>query len=256
MDNPDLQNLAQLALNANQSNIGDSFTEAIKLRTTIGESNEVIEADFYMAILLKLARDAEIGWKVFASAPATSNPLSDFEATQLIGMLGTLHELMYCYERVNEASVITWSQSTPVRLYVNSIFHYVSALFLLDWKQNKTQGFPSPGTAIKALFPLGLENLLDPVYQILNSPFGTTTFGETIRRVRNGQFVHGTFSYDDIKQIASETSIHDIGQKFIFNLYQFRLFEQIVIIKLKIISVLTAAEVDVDQLTRDFISQL
>ena len=115
-----------------------------------------------MSKLIYLTRNAEIGGMVFSSPPIISRDISDDEARQFIAIIGSLQEIIYCFERVDEASAQTFPYAAPVRFYVNSIFHYVSALFLLDYKKNKKLGFPRPGTVIKVLHPLELKILLDP----------------------------------------------------------------------------------------------
>ncbi len=248
-----LRQLQSLANTSNSDNIGDALVKAIVISSAFADPAKLDDAEIYLSKLRDIARKADVGWRVFKTPPKTSHPITDSEAAQLILINFRLHELIYCYERVEEASALTWARSTPVRFYVNSIFHYISTFFLLDLKRNQKAGLPYPGTVIKVFHPLGCDDLLNPIYQILDTSFGTTTFRETIRRVRNSQFVHGTFSPNDIKKLVKETRIHEIKQQLLFNSLQWRLFHQIVVLRLKIIALLTDANIDPSTFSHQFV---
>jgi hypothetical protein len=80
--------------------------------------------------------------------------LSELQIWQLIGIVGTLREYSYSIERVEEVSLFTFENSAPVRFYINGIFHYLTALFLLDREENKRKTLPRPGTVIKVGSPV------------------------------------------------------------------------------------------------------
>ena len=203
LDNTHLQDLLQIKASLSRDDIGDAMLRAVVIKALIVNPDNLVISDRIMENIRSFARDANIGWKIFRQPILPTQELVDIQIWQLVSILGTLMELNYCFERIEEASYFTFENSAPVRFYVNGIFHYVSALFLLDYKDNKKKNLPHPGTIVKVLHPLGLTQLLDPVYQVLNRPFGKDlSYGQTILGNRNKQFVHGTFSIENIRNLV------------------------------------------------------
>lgn len=241
-----LKELSKILSTLNKDNVGDAMVRASLIRSLIVDTNIRIKADQTLDITRSFARSAEIGWKIFET-PISDAPLNETSAWQIIAIVGTLMELNYCFERVEEASIFTFENSSPVRFYINGIFHYLSSLFLLDMKDNKKNGFVYPGTLIKALQPLGLADLLMPIYKIFNRQFGEKlTYGETILAIRNKQFVHGSFSPENVQKIVRDSHIFNDIQRARFINNHWDLFDQLVILRLKLISLLTYSNISVE----------
>ncbi|HET9906747.1 MAG TPA: hypothetical protein VFQ23_08895, partial [Anaerolineales bacterium] len=135
-----------------------------------------------------------------------------------------------------------------VRFYVNGIFHYVSTLFLLDYKRNRKNKLPNPGTIIKVLYPLGLSQLLDPIYQVLDRPFGENlSYGRTILENRNKQFVHGSFSPENVRSLVTDSNIFDDIQRKQFIRNHWDLYDRLILLRLRLLSIMTALNVSFDK---------
>jgi len=240
-----------LTLSVTTNNVGDIYVHAVELYGQIQNAEMQQMGEYYVAQIRSLAREAEIGWKVFAHPPTSSHPLTEDEKIRLITTISTLHSFCYGVERLDEASFVTGPSSTPVRFYINSLYHYIAALYLLD-----KQGSPIGGMIYKTLEPMGLSHLLDQVKVVLDKPMeGNISFGETIRKIRNDFLVHGSFSPDDISSIVKTTQLRDMTQQIHLANLIWALFNQSFILKLKIIALLTEAKVDVDELMKSYISK-
>jgi len=245
LDNVNLREIKKISNSLTKDNIGDSLERAIVLQAAILNPSVRSEAIRELDKIRVFARQADYGWKSFNNPICSNCKLSEKQAWQLVTLVGTLHELLYCFDRVEETTFFTFANSTPVRFYVNGIFHYVSALFLLDWKKNKAKKLPHPGTVIKVLYPIGLSNLLDPIYEILDRRFGKElSYGETIRKNRNNHFVHGSFSPENIQDLVKDSNIFTESQKLRFLQNHWDLYDRLVILRLQIISLLTIQKVD------------
>ncbi|MCH7663040.1 MAG: hypothetical protein IH859_04120, partial [Chloroflexi bacterium] len=154
-------------------------------------------------------------------------------------------ELVYCFESAVRGAEITWSRSDSVRFYVNGVLHYLCALFLLDWNRNKKKELPRAGTIIKVLHPIGLDQLVNRIYEIFERKFGDEyTYGETIRQIRNKHIVHGSFSPKNIKELVNDNKIFSLIQQARFVSNHYDLYNQIILLRLRLVSILTAFEVD------------
>lgn len=242
-----LTELSKILNTINKDNVGDAMVRASLIRSLIADTNIRIKADQTLDSIRSFARSADIGWKIFKTPIDLEIPLSETSAWQIIAMVGTLMELYYCFERVEEASIFTFENSSPVRFYINGIFHYLASLFLLDMKDNKKNGFQYPGTLVKALQPLGLLDLLVPIYKIFDRQFGEKlTYGETILAIRNKQFVHGSFSPDNVRKIVKDSHIFNDIQRARFINNHWDLFDQLVILRLKLLSILTYSNINIE----------
>lgn len=233
------------------NNVGDNYVSAVELYGQIKATNQQQRGEYYIAQIRSVARKAEIGWKIFTTPPRISQPLSEEQQIRLLTIIATLDAFCYGFERLDEASSITGPSSTPVRFYINSLYHYISALYLLD------KGDDSIGGMINKTFePMGLSNLLDPVKNVLNKPMeGAFSFGYTILKIRNKFLVHGSFSPDDISSIVNITQLQDNTQQIHLTNLLWELFNQSIILKLKLTALLTALEVDLGKLTKYLIEK-
>jgi len=248
LDDTHLQDLIQISGKLTRDNIGDVMLRAIADKAAIIDLEILVASDRIVEKLRDYVRNADIGWKIFEHPIMANLELSDMRVWQLIGIAGTLMEVNYCFERIEEASYFTFENSAPVRFYVNGIFHYVSSLFLLDYYDNKKKNLPYPGTVVKVLHPLGLTQLLDPVYQVLNRPFGRNlSYGQTIPGNRNKHFVHGTFSPENIKDLVGDSNIFDNVQRQRFIQNHWDLYDRLILLRLRLLSILTALNVNFDK---------
>jgi len=240
--------LIQIGETLTQDNVGDAMLRAVVIKALITNPDNLVVSDRIMEMIRGFARGADIGWRVFEQPIMPTRSLADIQVWQLIGIVNILMEINYCFERIEEASFFTFENSAPVRFYINGIFHYVSALFLLDYKDNKNKNFPHPGTMVKVLHPLELTQLLDPVYQVLNRPFGKNlTYGRTILENRNKQFVHGSFSPENIKNLVDDSNIFDNMQRERFIQNHWDLYDRLILLRLRLLSILTALDVNFDK---------
>lgn len=193
MDEIHLNVLEGIASNLTRDNIGESMERAIVIQAVMADFVNKSIAEKTLNVIRAYARNAEIGWRIY-SEPLKLEKLTDNQVWQFIGIVGSLQELEYCFERIEEARFFTFDNSAPVRFYVNGIFHYVTSLFLLNWDENNKKGLPYPGTIITVLFPIRLSRLLEPIYQVLNRPFGLeSSYGETIRKTEINNLFMGHF---------------------------------------------------------------
>lgn len=244
-DDTPFRELVSIGGNLNKDTIGDSMMRAIALRSIILDPFLRAKADEILDRIRAFTRDADLGWRIFETPMTADEKLTEIQVWQLIAIIGTLQEFNYLSERVEEASLFTFENSAPVRFYVNGVFHYLTALFLLDFKDNKKKGFVRPGTLIKALAPMGLERLLEPIYEIFDRPFGEEmTYGQTVLSVRNKGFVHGSFSPENIERLVKDSHIFSEVQKMRFVQNHWDLFDRIIILRLQLISILTFEEVN------------
>lgn len=246
-DDLPLKELLALSNNLSQDTIGDTMIRAIELRKIVLESHNKTLADNSLDKIRAYARNADIGWKIFNSSVPLEKQLTETQVWQLIAIVGTLREFNYVFERVEEASLFTFENSAPVRFYINGIFHYISTLFLLDFKQNKSKGFSKAGTLIKALDPMGLQRLLDPIYEVFDRPFGEEmNYGQTILGIRNKGFVHGSFSAENIQNIVKDSHIFNEKQRINFIQNHWDLFDKVIILRLQLTSIITSEGISLE----------
>lgn len=161
--------------------------------------------------------------------------------------------MCYCCERINEAANITWGGSSGVRFYMNSIYHYVSSMFLVDASKPSHKDLPMGGTLIRALHPIGLGYLLDPIKMVLEEPFGERTFGETNLHLRHIHLVHGDFSLGRIEHLIEQTQMRDPIQQERFASLIRDLFYELLRLDLILLAMMTAPNVDFLQIVARYL---
>lgn len=240
MSDDPLGQLLGITISATPDNVGQVYEAALDIASTVSDSYEHRRADQYVSQIRGLALKADIGWKLFDDPPKLSRTLKDEEIIQIMTLISTLHIFCYGAERLDEASFITGPDSTPVRFYINSLYHYIAALYLLH-KDKDSIG----GMVYKTLSPLGLAYLLYPIKAIIDEPMGEgISFGETVRKIRNEFLVHGNFSPADIASVVSQTHLHDMSQVLRLTNLIWELFNRSFVLKLRLISLLTNLEVN------------
>jgi len=246
-DDAHLSDLLQISNSINRDNIGDAMFRASLIRSIIIDPAIKFQAEETLGRIRSFARGADIGWKIFENPILPDISLTEMQTWQIMAIVGTLLELNYSFERVEEASMFTFENSAPVRFYVNGIFHYLATLFLLDAKDNQKKGFSRPGILIKALQPIRLGDLLNPIYQVFDRLFGAEmTYGQTILSIRNKGFVHGSFSPENIEKTVIDSHIFNELQRIRFVQNHWDLFDRLIILRLQLISMLTLMNTSLD----------
>jgi hypothetical protein len=234
-----LQQLLDLTLSASPENVGDVYEEALDIAATLSDPFSHHRAEQYISQIRGLAHNADIGWKLFDKAPSVSRSLTNEEIIQMMTLASTLLTFCYGAERLDEASAVTGPDSTPVRFYINSLYHYIASLYLLEKSKD-----PIGGMVYKTLSPLGLAQLLDPIKAVLDEPMDEISFGETIRKIRNDFLVHGVFSPSDIAPVLCKTRLRDMTQVLRLADLIWELFNRSFVLRLRLISLLTDLKVD------------
>lgn len=248
IDYQQIDRLLELIKTSNPDNLGDVFAQAIEIRTQLDDVSKRF-AEIPLTELRRLASQAEIGWKLFLNPQLPTHTLSDKEIIQLIGVERALHELCYCCERIEEASVITWGGSSPTRFYLNSIYHYVSSMFLVDRSKKTHKNLPMGGTVIRAFTPIGLSNLLKPIDKVLKEPLGKDiNFGDAVLLLRHSHLVHGDFSPERFEYLVAQTEMRDRKQQQRLAALVWDLFYQLLLLDLRLVSLFTAINVNITEI--------
>jgi hypothetical protein len=108
-----------------------------------------------------------------------------------------IKQFCFGFEKLDETADDYADGSVGKAFYMTAVYQYLSIFYLLDQRSNQPMG----GTFYKALSPLGLESLLDPMKAILAEPLGQTTFGEVVRIFRNKGVVHPNYHDADLDRI-------------------------------------------------------
>jgi hypothetical protein len=119
-------------------------------------------------------------------------------------MIHAIKRMLYAFQRVEDVTLVADQGSPAVAFYLDGIYSYVAAFFLLDNGKRGRQG-----SFQAALEPFGLTSLLDPAHKILEEPFGNKTFGEVIRSFRNKVLVHSGYQDADIERAYAQTNMLD-----------------------------------------------
>jgi hypothetical protein len=91
------------------------------------------------------------------------------------------------------------------RYYMSAIYQHIAVFYLLDKGQQDAMG----GTFYKALKRIGHERLLEPIQQVLDTPIGSTTFGELVRVFRNKAIVHTSYQDADLDRLYKSANMGD-----------------------------------------------
>jgi hypothetical protein len=237
---PHLERIRTLVVSAGPQNVGDSLDEALRARAQLSDPLARMVAETMLAPLRGLAARADVGWRVFSANQQLPRPLDDVELLQLVSLERALHELCYACESVELAAATSWGGSSPTRFYLNSIYHYISSMFLVDTSSPRQKNLPSGGTAIRALHPMGLDSLLDPIAALLSEPLTSQiSFGDTILRLRHSYLVHGDFSPRRIEYLIAQSEMRSPEQIERFASLIWDLFYQIILLRLRIIALFT-----------------
>lgn len=225
-----------------QDNIGDKLSEIIVLR-------KVVTAKFLSARLetkLEGLRESinyhtHVGGKIYTKFPDTLEnlQLKDSHILQIASIVSELKSLCYGFESVERWSMLTYENSVPVRFYLNSLYHFISSMFLVDTSKDSHKGLSMGGTMIKALQPMELGDLLDPIQKTLNSEFGGKSIGNTILLLRHSMLVHGDHSPENIKYLLSATGWSDKSKQMEASKLLWDLYYDVLLLQLQLLAILT-----------------
>ena len=100
-DEVHLRELYKISNNLTRENIGDSMAHAVVFRSLIVDPRNKDIADRMMNVIRAFARDVDIvGWVIFEEPIELKHELTDVNIWQLIGIVGVLMDLNYCFERI------------------------------------------------------------------------------------------------------------------------------------------------------------
>lgn len=208
-----LEELTRLVKNPIGEDLGDILIKVIEIRSRINDKATSMLAETLLINFRGQVARAEIGQPLFISPDLPNRDLTDLESLQLIGVERALYELCFCFENLEYASAFTWGGSTPTRFYLNSVYHYVSSMFLIDTSKSSHKNLPMGGTVIRALDSIGLSDLLNPIDKILQKQNGDKGFGESILLLRHSHLVHGDFSPTRIEYLIDSTQMRNQDQQ-------------------------------------------
>lgn len=244
-----LEQLGNLLEQSTSSPIGDTLSAAVVIFEQIEDLTARRVAEEALRGLRSIASRAQPDALLFRVPPSLPRELTDIEFLQLARIDTSIHELCYCCEMVQTATDMTWGGSAPTRFYLNGIYHYVSSLFLVDTSKPTHKGLPMGGTVIRALFPMGLAEILEPIRDILSQPVGEISFGQTILNLRHSDLVHGDFSPERVEYLIRQTQIRNPKQQEQFAHLIWLLFHRLIILHLKLMALIEASGKDIVAVT-------
>ena len=244
-----LGQFAELLEQLSSSLIGDSLVAALDIYEQIEMPDVRHLAKDGMLTLRAIASGAKSGDLLFSDPPKLARELTDLEFMQLARIDASVVEMCYCCEMIQKAADEGWGGSPRVRFYLNALYHYVSSLFLVDTSKPTHKGLPMGGTVIKALHPIGLANLLDPIKTVLDEPLGDTTFGQTILNLRHSDLVHGDFSPERVEFLVNQSQIRDPKQHERFTHLIWVFFHRLIIFHLKLLTLIASDGKDIATVT-------
>lgn len=239
-----LELLGNFLENISAHPIGNILIEATQLFEEIEEPLSRHVAEEAMCGIRSIASRVDSTSVLFSNPPVLNRHLSDIEFLQLIRIEWEIDELCYACEMVQTSAQVTWGSSTPTRFFLNAIYHYTSSLFLVDKSKPSHKDFPMGGTVICALNPLGLENLLIPIKEVLDEMFGDTTYGEAILNIRHSDLVHGDFSPERIEYLVRKTQMRSPLQQDRFAELTWKFFHRLMIFHLRLLALIASTSLD------------
>jgi hypothetical protein len=248
--------IASLVRDADQSNLGDILGEALQVYLEIADPGVRMEAEVSLSALRFMASGADVGWPLSSSPVVPNRPLSDLETIQLAGIERALHEMAYGFEMVEKSAEEGWGGSSRTRFYLNSLYHYIGSMFLIDTSKKSHRGLHMGGTVVRALHPLGLSDMLAPVNAILSRPFGDKlSFGEAILMQRHSYLVHGTFSPENVEYLVSDTHMRNPVQLLVFRENMWDLFYSTVLLRLRLLAILNSLDMSLEEVVSRYLQE-
>lgn len=119
-------------------------------------------------------------------------------------MVHAIKQFCFGFDTMNETADRHGDASPAKAFYLTAIYHYLAVFYLLD-KGNRPLG----GSFYEALRRHGLEHFLEPIREIMDTPLGRTTFGDTVRTFRNRMLVHTGYRDQDLDRIYRDVDMTD-----------------------------------------------
>jgi len=147
--------------------------------------------------------------------------MSSLEQT-LVFLIHAIKQFCFGFETLNDNADRYQDGSAAKAFYMSAIYNYLAVFYLLD----KNKGDPVGGCFYGALKPHGLADILEPIRETLESPVGTTTFGEIVRIFRNKAIVHARYRDDDVDRIYAAADMADPAIAAEFHALLWQVYEQ------------------------------
>ena len=248
--------LRRIGEKLSNSPLGDTIIAAVKIFDEIEDPEVIHLAELAMIKLRKLAAKAEPTTTLFVDPPKLNRKLTADEFLQLFRIEMAVHELCYACEMVQHAAEVTWGGSTGTRFYLNSIYYYTSSLFLIDTSKRTHKNLSMGGTVIRALVPMGLGWLLDPIKELLSESFGEINLGQAILNLRHSDLVHGDFSLERVEYLVRQTQMRNPNNMERFAHLIWRLFHRVIILDLRLLSLLASSGMDPGVVMQQYIKKI
>jgi hypothetical protein len=250
-----LEALGNLLETLDSSPIGDTLIVAIGIYEEIENPMARKMAEEVMRRIRVFTARAKPTDVCFLKPPLLPREISDIEFLQLVRIEMTTHELCYCMEMIQDATSKVGGGSTGTRFYLNGMYHYTSSLFLVDTSKKTHKDFSMGGTVIRALSPIGLGNLLEPVKEVFNRSIGNITLGEMILNLRHSDLVHGDFSPERVEYLVRQSQLRNPNQQEEFAHLIWLLFHRIIILNLQIQSLLTSSGKNLEKVIIQYVTE-
>jgi len=248
-DGTRLGQFAELLEQLPSSPIGDLLAAALVIYEQIEVPAVRHLAEDGMVALRAIASRAKSGDVLFGDPPNLARELTDLEFLQLARIDVSIVEMCYCCEMIQKAADEGWGGSPRVRFYLNGLYYYASSLFLVDTSKPTHKGLPMGGTVIRALQPIGLAGILDPIKAVFGEPLGDTTFGQTILNLRHSDLVHGDFSPERVEYLVNQSQIRDPKQHERFTHLIWVFFHRLILFRLKLLALIASDGKDIAAVT-------
>jgi hypothetical protein len=146
--------------------------------------------------------------------------MSQLVEETVVFLVHSIKQFCFGFERLDEVARSCEPGSPAIAFYMSAIYQHIAVFYLLDKSQQDAMG----GTFYKALKQIGHEQLLESIQDVLNSPIGSTTFGEVVRIFRNKGIVHANFWDVDLDCLYKSANMEDpcVAGKFqdaLFDVY-------------------------------------
>ncbi len=252
-----LQNIETMQSLITNDNLGDLLSQCINERHKITNPINLLIADTNLSVIRGFAARADSGNRYFRNIQNPSHQLTDDEVIQLISLERSLHEICFGFERLEEISHSSHGNSTPIRFFINSIYNYLSSMFLIDKDKPSHKGLEAGGSIILVLHPLGLQNLLIPIYSIFNKELVKGfSLGDLVLKIRHSFIVHGKFSPNSIEYVVQQTNLRNPKQQILTTTLLWDVFYQLLLLRLQILSIFFNLEINFDQLMSNYLSKV
>ena len=144
--------------------------------------------------------------------------MSTLDETAVL-LVHAIKQFCFGFEKMNELADEYAHGSAGKAFFLSAIYQHLAVFFLID-RGSKPMG----GAFYRALSAHGLEHLLQPVREVMDSPLGKTTFGEVVRVFRNKALVHPSYSDSDLDRVyrdvdMSQADLQRVWQELLFRAY-------------------------------------